>query len=421
MNTHHTNNINEQEEYEKAIISMILGDNRNNKQFIIPSLCEGMFLNPTYRKFFKVISNLFDKNKEINVFSVCEKMDLQEQKFLLFELEKQFISNINWKYYTQKLAQNYIERAYTQATSSKEIDKINKERAKYIKHSPVSNISDKADNIMKDYVNSSFTAITTGYTQLDDLIGSWQGGDFILLAGAPSMGKTCLALNLIKNIANKNKKILLFSLEMPRKQLQNRIICSDLGIENDKIRKFNFTEDEIERYEKYIKNELPKLNCDICDNANIYIDELINIIKSSDADMFFIDYLGLINSDNKNGAYEKYSDISRMLKITAMEIDKPILALHQLNRASAERKDKRPKLSDIRDSGKIEQDVDSVLFVFRPYYYDKKLNLKDLFQVLVPKNRNGKTGVANLLYNASTQKISNRIEVEDFQKGHHER
>ena len=235
-----------------------------------------------------------------------------------------------------------------------------------------------------------------------------------MLAGAPSMGKTCFALNLIKNITNKNKKILLFSLEMPRKQLQNRIICSDLGIENDKIRKFNFTEDEIERYENYIKNELPKLNCDICDNANIYIDELINIIKSSDADMFFIDYLGLINSDNKNGAYEKYSDISRKLKITAMEIDKPILALHQLNRASADRKDKRPKLSDIRDSGKIEQDVDSVLFVFRPYYYDRKPNLKDLFQVLIPKNRNGKTGTANLLYNASTQKISNRIEVEDF-------
>jgi replicative DNA helicase len=127
----------------------------------------------------------------------------------------------------------------------------------------------------------------------------------------------------------------------------------------------------------------------------------------------FIDYLGLINSDNKNGAYEKYSDISRKLKITAMECDKPIIALHQLNRAGADRKDKRPKLSDIRDSGKIEQDADSVLFVFRPYYYERNPKNKDLFQIIIPKNRHGKTGTANLLYNASTQEIKDRIEIDN--------
>ncbi len=409
MNTHLINNL--QEEYEKAIIVMILGDNRNNRQFIIPSLCEGMFLNPTYRKFFKVIKDLFSANKDVNVFSVCEKMDLQEQKFLLFELEKQFISNVNYKFYVQKLASAYIERLYTNATSSKEIDKINKERAKYLRHSPVSNIADKAENIFKDYVNSAESAIFTNYKEVDNLIGSWQGGDFIILAGAPSMGKTCFSLNLVKNISQSGKKVLLFSLEMPRKQLQNRIICSDLGIENDKIRKFNFTSDEIDKYQEYINSKLPKLNLDICDNANIYIDELVNIIKSTDADIVFIDYLGLINSDNKNGAYEKYSDISRKLKITAMECDKPIIALHQLNRAGADRKDKRPKLSDIRDSGKIEQDADSVLFVFRPYYYERNPKNKDMFQILIPKNRHGKTGTANLLYNESTQEIKDRIEV----------
>lgn len=409
MNTHLINNL--QEEYEKAIIVMILGDNRNNRQFIIPSLCKGMFLNPIYRKFFKVINDLFNANKDVNVFSVCEKMDLQEQKFLLFELEKQFISNVNYKFYVQKLASAYIERLYTNATSSKEIDKINKERAKYLRHSPVSNIADKAENIFKDYVNSAESAIFTNYKEVDNLIGSWQGGDFIILAGAPSMGKTCFSLNLVKNISQSGKKVLLFSLEMPRKQLQNRIICSDLGIENDKIRKFNFTSDEIDKYQEYINSKLPKLNLDICDNANIYIDELVNIIKSTDADIVFIDYLGLINSDNKNGAYEKYSDISRKLKITAMECDKPIIALHQLNRAGADRKDKRPKLSDIRDSGKIEQDADSVLFVFRPYYYERNPKNKDMFQILIPKNRHGKTGTANLLYNESTQEIKDRIEV----------
>lgn len=409
MNTHLINNL--QEEYEKAIIVMILGDNRNNRQFIIPSLCEGMFLNPTYRKFFKVINDLFNANKDVNVFSVCEKMDLEEQKFLLFELEKQFISNVNYKFYVQKLASAYIERLYTQATSSKEIDKINKARAKYLRHSPVSNIADKAENIFKDYVNSAESAIFTNYKEVDNLIGSWQGGDFIILAGAPSMGKTCFSLNLVKNISQSGKKVLLFSLEMPRKQLQNRIICSDLGIENDKIRKFNFTSDEIDKYQEYINSKLPKLNLDICDNANIYIDELVNVIKSTDADIVFIDYLGLINSDNKNGVYEKYSDISRKLKITAMECDKPIIALHQLNRAGADRKDKRPKLSDIRDSGKIEQDADSVLFVFRPYYYERNPKNKDMFQILIPKNRHGKTGTANLLYNESTQEIKDRIEV----------
>lgn len=410
MNTHL---IDVQEEYEKNIITMIIGDNRNNKQFIIPSLCENMFLNQTYRKFFNVIKELFDKNKEINVFSVCEKMEIDEYKQLLFSMNENFITNINWKFYVQKLAQNYIERSYANATTSKEIDKINSERAKYIRHSPVSNIADKSEMILMDYFNKAESSIKTGYTQVDDLIGSFQGGDFVILAGAPSMGKTCFSLNLVKNISKQGKKVLMFSLEMPRQQLQNRIICSDLGIDNDKLRKFNFTEDEILRYENYIKTELPKFNLDICDNANIYIDELINIIKSTDSDLIVIDYLGLINSDDKNGAYEKYSNISRKLKICAMESEKPIIALHQLNRANADRKDKRPKLSDIRDSGKIEQDADSVMFVYRPFYYERNPKNKDLFQIIIPKNRHGQTGIANLLYNPHTQEIKNRVNVEE--------
>jgi len=129
------------------------------------------------------------------------------------------------------------------------------------------------------------------------------------------------------------------------------------------------------------------------------------------SDIVFIDYLGLINGDKNKSNYEKFGEISRELKMIAVELNKPIIALHQLNRSSADRKDKKPKLSDLRDSGKIEQDADMIFFVYRPAYYDTSQS-KDLMEFMIGKNRHGESGKSiSLCYNPAKQKISDRIPI----------
>ncbi len=402
-----------QEQIEKQIITMIIGDNRDNKQYIIPRINEKMFTNQIYRKFFKVIEQLFNKKQDINVFSVCDKLDLYEYRYLLAQLYGEFITNVNYDYYVKKLVDNYIQRSAENAKTYEDIKAVEQERAKYAKTSPISKLSDGAEKLMNNYYISMDNAIFTGYRDVDNIIGSFQDGDFILIAGAPGMGKTCFELNLINNIAKNNKKILFFSLEMSKAQLQNRIICSHTGLQTDKLRKFTLSSDEVNKFQEYAENDF-KLNDNvyICDDFDITITDVVNIIKQSNADIVFIDYLGLINSNNQNGSYEKYSEISRQLKITALTCKKKIIALHQLNRSSADRKDKRPKLTDIRDSGKIEQDIDMALFVYRPAYYDTKAPI-DLLECIVAKNRHGASNkIAKLCYNPNTQKITNRVKTE---------
>ena len=144
---------------------------------------------------------------------------------------------------------------------------------------------------------------------------------------------------------------------MNKRQLQNRIISKQTGIKSDKFRKFTLDNYEIKKYSDYAFSEdLQNMELDVCTVFDITVPEIKEIILQSDADIIFIDYLGLIRSTEQGNTYEKVSAVSRELKLLANEINKPIVALHQLNRIPPERKDKRPKLSDLRDSGKIEQD-----------------------------------------------------------------
>ena len=166
---------------------------------------------------------------------------------------------------------------------------------------------------------------------------------------------------------------------------------------------------QITKYEKYIKEKLPILPIKICAEYNITVDKIRDMAKKSDSDIVFIDYLGLINGNNNKSTYDRISDISRELKLTAMEINKPIVAIHQLHRGYADRQDKTPRLSDLRDSGKIEQDADMVCFVHRPAYFEpNKCSDCDL-QFLIAKSRHtgGNTRV-DLFYDATTQTVKEK-------------
>lgn len=409
-------NLELQTEYEQHIICMLIGgNNQKKKSHIMQHICMNMFTHKLYREFYKVISEIYKSGNEINVANVCEAISVEYQQKLSIELDKEYITNANCDFYIGKLLDAYIKRLVIDCKNLEDYKKIEQIKSKYSLKINVQHISSGADLIIPDYYEKWETSIKTYYPSIDKKIGSLQGGDFLILAGAPGMGKTCMMLNLLMNMAKKGKKILLFSLEMSLTQLQNRIISASTGIDADKIRNFTMTDDEVHKYSEYAESEeFKNLKIKVSTDFNITIDKVKTSVLQSDADIVFIDYLGLISGDISRGSYEKVSEISRQLKLLALDTNKPFIVLHQLSRAAAERRDKRPQISDLRDSGKIEQDADFICFVYRPAYYGETAMNKQELEFLIAKSRHsaGKA-VVRMIYNGNKQKITDPWAVKD--------
>lgn len=399
------------DDYEREIIVMILGDKCGNKEYIIKSLSTNMLVNRLYKQIFEICEHLLNSGKEINVCSVCEHLEVDKQRQLAKQLNAEFITNVNYKYYIEKIHEAYFDRLTDNAKTAKELAEIQKEIAKWQDTTSLVDISNGADELLCEYYNNWETAVKTYYPSLDKKIGSLQGGDFVILAGQTSMGKTCMMLNLITNMAKNDKKVDVFSLEMSLSQLQNRIICSEIGINASKFRNFTMNEQEQNLHIKYSENEFKKLPIKVCTDYNITIDKIRSIIKKSDSDIVFIDYLGLISGGSNKGSYERLGDISRGLKLLALETNKPFFVLHQLSRAVFDREDKRPRISDLRDCGKIEQDADTICFVHRPHYFDPT-QPEEKLEFIIAKNRHNQSNqVVNLVYNKYIQKVSEHAEI----------
>lgn len=245
----------------------------------------------------------------------------------------------------------------------------------------------------------NIVGLKTGFPSLDNYTLGFQGGQLILLGARPAMGKSAFAVNLVVNVASKNKKgratVAMFSLEMPQEQLVERMIASDSKISLKNIKRGYLKEAEWVR----IQTACTRLN-----NLNIYFsdetDLTVNKIKSvcrqlkeqDDLDFVVIDYLQLIKSEGGNSLNEEVGKISRALKLMALELNVPILALSQLSRAIEKRDDKRPIMADLRDSGSIEQDADIIMFLYRDDYYNKQNSTrKGEADLIIAKNRSGQT------------------------------
>ena len=386
---------------------MLIASDRSMQKTLLSVLNSKMFVNRLFSKIFDICEHFFNANKEINVYSICELLtpkEIEDAKFL----QNSFITNVNYRYYVNKIQEAYFDRLIADAKTQKDLDFIKNEQEKYVDTSQLLSISHNAEELLStEYENQKI--ITTGYPSIDKKLGCMQGGDFIILAGATGMGKTCMMINLVGSMANLGFKIDVFSLEMSLKQLQNRLICSQTRVNASKFRTKSFADYEIRVYQKYIKEKLPNLPIKICSEYQITVERIRDMAKKSESDIIFIDYLGLINGNNNKSTYDRISDISRELKLTAMEINKPIVAIHQLHRGYADRQDKTPRLSDLRDSGKIEQDADTVCFVHRPAYFEpNKCSDCDL-QFLIAKSRHtgGNTRV-DLFYDATTQTVKEK-------------
>ena len=258
------------------------------------------------------------------------------------------------------------------------------------------------------------TGVPTGFIDLDYKTAGLHNSDLVLIAARPAMGKSAFALNLATNAAVKaNVPVVLFSLEMSKEQMVNRILCSEAMVDSNKVRTGKIDDED------WIKlaNTMGELS-----EAPIYIDDTpgisINEIRAKcrklklekDIGMVVIDYLQLVQGSSKRsqGSREQeISEISRSLKILAKEINVPVIALSQLSRAPEQRPDHRPMLSDLRESGAIEQDADIVMFLYRDDYYNEDSEDKGLAEVILAKHRAGSTGTVKLVWLGNYTKFAN--------------
>jgi replicative DNA helicase len=261
---------------------------------------------------------------------------------------------------------------------------------------------------------SEVTGLTTGFRDLNKKLNGLQKTDLILVAARPAMGKTAFALNLVQNTALKaNASVAVFSLEMSKEQLVQRILSATSNVELKKIKTGTLSE-----------NDWPRLidAMALLSNTKIFIDDTpgikISEIRSkarklkieSGLDFILIDYLQLMEGDGRTeNRQQEIAQISRSLKILAKELDCPVLALSQLSRSPEMRRDHRPMLSDLRESGSIEQDADIVMFLYRDEYYNPDSESKNICEVIIAKNRNGETGTAELVWLGEVQKFGDKL------------
>lgn len=248
------------------------------------------------------------------------------------------------------------------------------------------------------------TGISSGFRNFDAFTSGFHPSDLVILAARPAMGKTAFALNLALNAAMKGKKgVLIFSLEMSSSQLLQRLLAIEAGIGLQKIRN-GFLDDDDWGKLGLASGKLEGAEINIADLPNVNVLEIRAIARRLKAmgklDMILIDYLQLIKGSSGKGEnrQQEISDISRSLKGIARELDVPIIALSQLSRATEQRADRRPMLSDLRESGAIEQDADMVIFLYRDDYYNEESEEKGITEIIIGKQRNGPVGTAKLRF-----------------------
>ena len=253
--------------------------------------------------------------------------------------------------------------------------------------------------------------VPTGYIDLDRLLTGLHGGEFILIGARPSMGKTTFAMNVAQNAAlQRGSTVAIFTLEMPREQIAMRMLCTKAKVDMQAVRRGTITDEDWMNLTIAL-GPLASTNMYLDDTAGLTPTQLRSRCRrlkiERGLDLIIVDYLQLMGSDKRSENRQvEVSDISRMLKNISLELSVPLIACAQLSRANATRADKRPILSDLRDSGSIEQDADVVMFLHREEYYDPETPDKNITEVIVQKQRNGPLGTVKLAFQGQYSRFS---------------
>ncbi len=426
-------------EAEQAIIGSMLTD-RDAVISAIEILKEEDFYREDNKAIYTAILNLYNRAEPIDIITVKSELESMGKFEQVGGLE--YLAELPEKVPTTANAMKYIKIVEEKSTLRRLIKTANE--IIELGYSPTEDVEDimegaekKIFNIMqeknqkgyapiKDVLVESFTkleelynrkqhitGVPSGFTELDYRTAGFHGSELILIAARPAMGKTAFALNIATNAAVKaNVPVAVFSLEMSKEQLVNRILCSESMVDSNKVRTGKLEEDDWTKLAGTI-GPLSEAEIFIDDTPGINITEIRakcrKLKLEKNIGMVVIDYLQLIQGSNKRGGSreQEISEISRSLKILAKELDVPVIALSQLSRAAEQRPDHRPMLSDLRESGAIEQDADIVMFLYRDDYYNQDSEKKDIAEIIIAKHRGGSTGTVELLWLGSYTKFVN--------------
>ena len=417
-------------EAERALIGGIFFDvnSLDEIKYIIKS---DDFYKKEHAEIYRAIENLFSESRGVDPILVVEeikKSDLKNEEEILqvlTEIIDENTSSYNLLEYAELIKEKAMLRRLGQV--GMEITKIahtDVRTAEEIMDEAEAKVLNLSKNILKNSIVDMRTAsldemrridnvtanrgktlgIPTGFVDLDRMTSGLNNSDLIILAARPAMGKTAFALNLALNAAKEKKNVLIFSLEMPVQQLYQRLLAMESGISQNKLRNVYLEEDEWNKL-TLATTSLSNLGIYVADLPYTNVLEIRSYARNMKTqgllDLIVIDYLQLINGTGKGRGSEasrqqEISDISRALKGLARELDVPVIALSQLSRAVESRVDRRPMLSDLRESGAIEQDADIVAFLYREEYYIPDTENKGITELIIGKHRNGATGTVKL-------------------------
>lgn len=389
------------------------------------------FYRTAHQRIFQVMLDLSAKREPVDLVTVTA--ELQNHNWLddvggvnyLSDLANSVPTAANVEYYSKIVEEKALLRRLIRAatniaaegyTSSEDVDVILEEAEKSIlevsQKKTKSNFVSIKDVLIETYEKiemlnrhkGEITGLPTGFTELDRMTAGFQRSDLIIVAARPSVGKTAFALNIAQNVAKKTgENVAIFSLEMGAQQLVQRMLCAEGNINAQKIRTGNLDPGDWEKLTMAM-GSLAKTGIYIDDTPGIKVNEIRaksrRLKQEKGLGMIVIDYLQLIQGSGRRGEnrQQEVSEISRTLKELARELDVPVIALSQLSRSVESRQDKRPMMSDIRESGSIEQDADIVAFLYRDDYYDKESESKNTIEIIIAKQRNGPVGTVELAF-----------------------
>ncbi len=440
-------------ELEEAVLGALMIDNESLSD-TIDSLQPEYFYKPDNQKIFEAIINLFNNSKPVDILTVSEELkrmgDLDSVGGMLYisQLTNNISSSSNTEFHARIIAEKFIKRSLISISNNIIGDAFNdtidifdllntaEEKLFNVTEGTLRKSYDKMSVLIKGALDNievlrqkedGLSGVPSGFTKLDRVTSGWQKSDLVIVAARPGMGKTAFALSMARNIAiNHEKAIGLFSLEMSSEQLVSRLIASEAELSASKLRKGDLKDYEMVQLHEKIK-QLSDAQIYIDDTPALTVFELRakarRLVKNHSVEIIIIDYLQLMSAGGNAGNREQeISTISRSLKGIAKELKIPVIALSQVNRGVESRTgtgSKRPMLSDLRESGAIEQDADIVTFIYRPEYYkiyewDNGDDSRSQAEIIIAKHRNGALENVRLKFTAEFAKFSDIDYFEDF-------
>ncbi|WP_138752939.1 replicative DNA helicase [Paenibacillus sinopodophylli] len=420
-------------EAEQAVIGSILLEAESFEK-VKDRLTKGKFYDKAHRTIYKAMCDVYESKAPIDVVTVCaalqddDKLGEVGSVTYLARLSGSVPSASSITYYADIVIDMALRREslviarelVKHATSEQDVAGFVALAEKRISKLTAENKPPKAFVTMRDalfqvfeqteekfnnrHENKGVTGMPSGLTDLDKMTAGFQRSDLIIIAARPSVGKTAFALNIAQNVAIRAKEtVAVFSLEMSASQLVQRMISAEGNIDGEKLKTGYFEPDDWGKMTNAI-GILSEANIFIDDTPGITVGEIRfkcrELRKEKGLGMIMIDYLQLIRGNGRSGEnrQQEVSEISRTLKEIARELEVPVIALSQLSRGVEQRQDKRPMMSDLRESGSIEQDADIVGFLYRDDYYDKQTEKKNIIEVIIAKQRNGKVGTVEVAF-----------------------